>query len=449
MFSPSQGCTNSKSNSWPGKPSGPMPRGCSAPSGRNPLAESLAEQDGQPGVVYRWMEVEGPLYDVWPPRGHKLLFGDLPVRKTKQGLEVQSKSPRDDARRLLKQFVVRAYRHPVSESEQLRFLPVIERQLEEGASFREALLAGYTAVLCSPEFTTLHAQPGELDDFALASRLSYFLWNSEPDEPLRQLAAAGQLRKPEVLRRETQRLMDDPRSRRFVESFLDYWLDLRKILDNSPDGSLYGDYYLDDWLTDSALLETQLFFAEMLKSNLPARTVADSDFAFVNERLALHYGLPPFEGTDLKKVSLPADSVRGGLLTQASVLTVTANGTTTSPVVRGSWVMSRILGRTPPKPPAVPAVEPDLRGATTIREQLALHRNHESCAGCHRLIDPPGFALECFDVAGGFRSRYRALADEKEKRVPASPGAVSRSSFRKLCRSMPRRVANRREVRRH
>ncbi len=385
---------------------------------QNPLAEA----DGQPGVVYRWLEVEGPIHEVWPPRGHQLLFGDLPIRlpagskRKGQSVEIVSTDQQADATRLLKQFVERAYRRPVPESEQLRFLPVIQQQLALGVSFREAMIAGYTAVLCSPEFTTCHSEPGPLDDFALASRLSYFLINSEPDAELRAVAKTGQLRDPQVLRQQTQRLLDDPRRDRFVTSFIDYWLDQRKILNNSPDAGLYGDYYLDDWLTDSALEETRLYFTEMLTGNLPVRNVVDSDFTFANERLAIHYGLPAMEGTTLRKVMLPPDSVRGGLLTQASILTITANGTATSPVVRGAWVMDRILGKTPPKPPPVPAVEPDLRGATTIREQLAKHRNQVSCNGCHAQIDPPGFALESFDIAGGFRTRYRALA-EKETRV--------------------------------
>jgi hypothetical protein len=265
---------------------------------------------------------------------------------------------------------------------------------------------------------TLHTEPGKLDDFALAARLSFFLWNSEPDAELRALASRGELGKSDVLRRQTQRLLDDPRSRRFVESFLDYWLDLRKINDNSPDSGLYGDYYLDDLLIDSAVEETRLYFTELLRANLPAQAIARSDFAFVNERLADHYRLAHVEGVALRKVSLPKNSVRGGLLTQASVLTVTANGTSTSPVVRGAWVMDRILGTPPERPPPdVPAVEPDLRGATTIRDQLAKHRSQASCAACHAKIDPPGFALESFDVMGGFRTRYRALG-EKSQRSP-------------------------------
>jgi hypothetical protein len=378
------------------------------------IQNPFAEADGQPGVVYRWLEVEGPLPEPGPT-GRQRLFGDLPVKNG----EVIPANPKVDAERRLRAFVTRAYRRPVPEREQVRFLPLVERRLAEGASFKDAMLTGYTAVLCSPEFLTLHADPGPLDDFALASRLSFFLWNSAPDDELRAVAARGELRKPDVLRKQTQRLLDDPRSGRFVSSFLDYWLDLRKVRDNSPDAGLYGDYYLDDLLTDSAVEETRLYFAEMLRTNLPARAVAAADFAFVNERLAAHYGLPKVDGVALRKVALPKDSVRGGLLTQASVLTVTANGTTTSPVVRGAWVLDRILGTPPqPPPPSVPAVEPDLRGAHTIREQLATHRTQAACAACHKTIDPPGFALECFDVMGGFRTKYRAVAEKPER----SPG---------------------------
>jgi len=211
------------------------------------------------------------------------------------------------------------------------------------------------------------------------------------------------------LREQTERLLRDPKSRRFVDAFLDYWLDLRKIVATAPDAGLYPDYYLDDLLSESALEETQLFFAELLRGDLPARNLVASDFAMINERLATHYGLPPVEGVALRRVRLPRDTLRGGLLTQASVLKVTANGTTTSPVLRGAWVMERLLGKPPPPPPpSVPAVEPDIRGAVTIRQQLDKHRTLETCAACHAKIDPAGFALENFDVMGGWRESYRA-----------------------------------------
>ena len=387
--------------------------------GETRFQNPFAEQDGQPGVVYRWLEVEGPLFDQWPPAGQRLLFGDLPTvdAKTANGrVEVVSTEPEKDAPTLLTAFVRRAYRRPVEDGEALRFLPVIVGRLKAGASFAEAMIAGYTAVLCSPEFLYIDEKPGLLDDHAIAARLAFFLGNSEPDPELRAIADRGELRRPEVLRAQADRLLDDPKSRRFVDAFLDYWLDLRKAAANTPDSTLYNDYYLDDLLAESAASETQLFFAELLRGDFPARNLILSDFVMINERLADHYGLPGVQGVAIRKVALPADSVRGGLLTQASVLMVTANGTTTSPVLRGAWIMERILGQPSPPPPPVPAVEPDLRGTRTIREQLAKHRDQASCATCHSKIDPPGFALESFDVMGGWRDRYRAVADKKDER---------------------------------
>lgn len=380
----------------------------------------LAEKDGQPGMVMRWIEVEGPLVDSWPTASYLQLFDDLPAQKSASSPLKVEVTPRDaakDAERLLRRFVQQAYRRPVSPQEEVRFLPLVQNALKTGSSFAEAMVTGYTAVLTSPSFLYLQDKPGRLDDYALAERLAYFLWNSPPDAELLAVAKSGQLHEPTTLRQQTDRLLDDPRAQRFVAAFLDYWLELRKVGVTNPDENLYPDYYLDDHLVESAGDETRLFFTELLKRDLPARNVAASDFVFVNERLAKLYDLPPVIGAQFRKVTLPAGSVRGGLLTQASVLKVTANGTTTSPVVRGAWMMERILGRKPPKPPAsVPAVEPDIRGATTIRQQLESHRKLESCSACHTKIDPPGFALESFDIVGGFRKSYRAI-DGKEREI--------------------------------
>ncbi|MDZ4801302.1 MAG: DUF1592 domain-containing protein [Bryobacteraceae bacterium] len=358
-----------------------------------------ATKDGMPGVAYRWMDVTGPVPDGASQARLVQFFG-------KQG----GSQDLAEAERLLRSFLGRALRRPVLEAEVQRYLPIISSRL--GSGFQEALIAGYTAALCSPGFIYMEERPGPLNSWALASRLSYFLWNGPPDDELRALAAKGALAKPDVLRGQAERLMESRKSREFVNAFLDYWLDLRKLNETTPDVVLYPDYYLDDLLTESAQQETQLFFEQLVRKNLPARNLVRSDFTVLNSHLARHYGLPPVEGVAMRPVSLPAGSVRGGLLTQASVLKVTANGTTTSPVLRGVWLMERILGDPPPPPPpGVPAVEPDTRGATTIRQQLDKHRAVPSCASCHVKIDPPGFALENFDVLGAWRDRYRSTEE--------------------------------------
>jgi hypothetical protein len=388
------------------------------PDFRNPLTTP----EGMPGVAFQWMDVEGPLIDEWPPAGQQLLFGDLPMEddpkvrgfgraKVREGVSVVPKNPERDAERLLRNFMQHAYRVPPRDADVERILGVVTGAMKGGHGFTESMLAGYTAVLCSPGFLYLNEhQPGRLDDLALAERLSYFLINSEPDAPLREMAQRGLLHRPEVLRSQTERLLDDPKSERFVRSFLDYWLDLRGIANTAPDTELYPDYQLDDLLVESMTDETQQFFRQLVSRNLNVTNLVESGFAMLNERLATLYGIPGVDGVAIREVQLPPGSVRGGLMTQASVLKVTANGTTTSPVKRGAWIMGRILGRPPPPPPAsVPAVEPDIRGATTIREQLAKHRSQETCNACHRNIDPAGFALESFDVMGGWRDRYRAV----------------------------------------
>jgi hypothetical protein len=408
---------------------------------RNPLAET----DGMPGVAVQWIEVDGPIYDESTGAGYRLLFGDLPLKRLERGqsgfdvdvvpppgrggrgggrggpplqqvpVDVVSGNPTADADRLLRAFMSRAYRRPIIEREVQRFLAVIKGQIDSGHTFAESMIAGYTAVLASPGFVFIQEPKGRLDDHALATRLALFLWNSEPDEKLRSQAARGELSRPDVLRAETERLLSDPKAQRFVDAFLDYWIDLRKIDDNSPSSTLYNDYELDEPLKDAAVDETRMFFAEMVRADLPVRTIVDSDFTFLNERLARHYGIPGVQGGAMRRVPLPAGSLRGGLMTQASVLKITANGTTTSPVLRGVWISERILGlHIPPPPASVPAVEPDIRGAVTIRQQLAKHSADESCATCHRKIDAPGFALESFDVMGGWRDRYRAEAPDVE-----------------------------------
>jgi hypothetical protein len=407
---------------------------------RNPLMQ----EDGCPSVAFRWMEIEGPLNDQDTTAGYRLLFGDLPLRAATNGkgvtvdlvpssdtretgrrggqrveatderiVEVVSENPERDAERLIRAFLTRAYRRPHAEAEVQRFLALVAERRAAGLSFTEAMVAGYTAILASPRFVFLEEKPGQLDDHALATRLALFLWNSEPDAHLRQLAAQNKLHDAATLQREVDRLLNDPKSDRFVEAFLDYWIDARKVEDTTPSTTLYNDYYLDDSLTEAALAETRHFFTTLVRENLPARNIVHSDFTFLNERLATHYGIDGVKGIAMRRVPLPPDSPRGGLVTQALVLKVTANGTTTSPVLRGKWINERILGLDVPPPPPVAAVEPDIRGAVTLRQQLEKHRSDPSCASCHDRIDPAGFALESFDIFGGWRDRYRAIDEAK------------------------------------
>lgn len=363
------------------------------------------------GLVVQWVEVDGPIHEQWPPASHRQLFGDLPwskapTRNDSQRVEVTSPMPLVDAERLLRAFAQRAFRRFVSTDEVKPFLTLVQTKLEAKHSFEQAMRAGFLAIMMAPDFLFLREQPGLLDDFALASRLSYFFWSTMPDAELWTVASKKQLREPAILKQQVERLLKSPKSHAFVENFVGQWLGLRDIDFTEPSHILYPEF--DEMLKVSMVRETELFFREMFESNLNIAYFLASDFTLLNGRLAKHYGIPSVEGWTFQKVKLPADSHRGGVLTMASVLKITANGTTTSPVLRGAWVLDRILGTPAGRPPAdVPAVEPDIRGATTIREQLAKHRQVASCATCHVKIDPPGFALESFDVIGGYRDYYR------------------------------------------
>ena len=371
-------------------------------------------------------EAVGPFHDVWPPESHRRVLGDVPLKELPRAeiaklkvlpagipqktLSLAPENPTADVERLIASFVPRAFRRTTPPSQIDRYAAIAKQLLADGASFQDSLFSAYQAALCSPDFLYFQEPVGRLDGEALANRLSYFLWRSLPDEALLTAGRTGALHDKAKLREQVERLLNDPKAERFVNDFTDQWLKLREIAFTQADPDLYPEYHEDFLLLDSLLRETRAYFAEMLQHNLGVSYVVDSEFVFINRRLAELYGIEGIEGTHIRKVMLPADHIRGGLLTQASVLKVTANGTTTTPVTRGVWLMDRILGSPPPPPPAdVPAIEPDIRGAVTIRDQLAKHRQIASCAMCHKQIDPPGFALESFDILGGFRTHYRAL----------------------------------------
>jgi len=407
-----------------------------------------------PGIACDYVEVEGPLYESWPPPSHVRLFGELPLVEFKAadhpGVQppkrvspprlnanvaenkpdpvkgvwtVHSEQPLADAERLLADFLPRAFRRPVAAAVRQEYVAEVAARLKAGECFESAMHWAYRLALCSPDFL-LHVAPtvaggATLADDALANRMAYFLWNGPPDVRLRERAAENKLRDPEVLKAEVERMLGSAKSQRFVADFLGQWLKLRTIGMNDVDAGLYPDF--QKYLQDSMADETRTYFRELIDRDLDATHLVKSDFAMLNGRLAVHYGIEGVEGSAIRRVALPPDSPRGPFLTQASLLKITANGTTTTPVTRGAFVMDRLLGRPPEPPPAaVPAVEPDVRGATTIREQLDLHRNDKTCAHCHAKFDPAGFALESFDVIGGERTRYRAIRDGEGEFAPRS-----------------------------
>ncbi len=356
-------------------------------------------------------------------RDRNLFIGGVEITAPKPAVVTNAvPAPAADSHRsLLLSFAASAFRRPVSSEELAPYSAIVEAELKHGTNFEEAMIAGYKAILCSPDFLMIGLESGvpqraKLGDYALASRLSFFLWNSMPDATLLDLAAKHELSKPATLTAQVTRMLADPRSERFITHFLDEWLELKKIDFTTPDPNLYPEY--DPWLHDSMLAETRASFRRMLTQNLGVREVIASDTLLINQRLAELYGIRGVAGSDFREVKVPAGSARGGFLTQAAILKVTANGTATSPVLRGVWVMERILGipRQPP-PPNIPAIEPDATGAVTIRQMIEKHRADAACASCHAKMDPPGLALENFDAIGGWRDHYRLAGQPKKIRV--------------------------------
>lgn len=367
-------------------------------------ARRIVLQHGKmPHIRIHEVKISGPHYDQWPPESQRLIFGD-------NGFDEAN------TREILKRFADRAYRRPATGEEIDRLIAIVDQRKKDGHPPRQAVKDAIKAVLCSPAFLYL-AEPGRdadertLDAHDLASRLSYFLWSTLPDAELRALADSGELLKPTVLKAQLARLLKNPRSEAFEKGFLDSWLNLRSLGDMPPDRSAFGIYYAKD-LQTAMKRETQLFLHHLIETDGPVTDFLDADYTFANKPLAQLYKLPakfdPAKADEFQRVSLN-DRRRGGLLGMGSVLTVTANGIETSPVVRGVWLLENILGTPPPPPPDdVPPIDPDVRGATSIRDQLTKHRESPTCYGCHQRIDPPGFALENFDPIGQWRTNYPA-----------------------------------------
>jgi len=332
---------------------------------------------------------------------------------------------RDDeayAAAILQPFLDKAFRRPTTNEQVAKYVDVALAHSSEGNRFEDGIHLAIRAALCSPNFIYRGLEAGGLDDYDLASRLSYFLTNSPPDERLLNLAANGSLSDPDTLADETRRLLASERVDNFINSFAGQWLDLRVLPDIMPDPRLinWNDNYLSA-VTD----ETEMFIAEILRENHTLDTFIDPDFTYMNRFNARLYD-HPFDGKNaMERVPIEQGGRYGGILGQASVMMATANGVDTQPVIRGVWLLENVLGDpTSEPPPDVPAIEPDTSGATTIRELLERHQADESCARCHRKIDPPGFALENFDPVGRWRSHYPLYEKKGDKVVTLKGQAV-------------------------
>lgn len=312
------------------------------------------------------------------------------------------------AREAIAGFAERAFRRPLPPEEVDRLMGLFRLALDRGESYERGVQIALTTVLASPRFVYLFEPDGSeedrpLDEFELASRLSYFVWSSMPDEELFRQARAGTLRTN--LRPQVERMLADARSDAFVANFAGQWLQLRRLAAVTPDASLFPEF--DDELRDAMRRETELYFAHLLRENRPILELLDSDYTFANERLARHYGIEGVAGGEFRRVAL-TDRRRGGVLTQASVLTLTSNPNRTSAVKRGQWILQQILGTPPPPPPPdVPKLDESEQaaGVASLRERLEVHRANPACASCHAQMDPLGFALENFDAVGRWRSR--------------------------------------------
>lgn len=386
------------------------------------------EQFARPELLIDWMELEGPVFDQWPPQSTQLVLGETLPRN------IESLSPtrqREIASRVVSRFMNRAYRRNVSEEEVEQRLAHFDQAIEEESGFVEALKAPLIATVVSPHFLFFveteksSDSSNQLTAHERACRLSYFLWSTMPDEELRRLADDGSLLNDEVYRSQIQRMLADPRAEALVQNFTSQWLGLRQVGANPPAEDLFPQY--DRHLELSMVGESLALFREVLNHDLPLTTFVSSDFVMINERLARYYGIDGVRGDAFQRVELPDGVSRGGVMTHASILTVTSNGTRTSPVKRGTWILQTLLGIDPGLPVAnVGEIQPKVPGIdrATVRQRLEIHRTLPQCARCHSKIDPLGFALENFDAAGAWRDQegfgYKGRVQRDDPMIDAS-----------------------------
>jgi hypothetical protein len=363
-------------------------------SGENGYSKSHGVLKAYRGPKLRIWEIQirGPFVKDWPSSGHKLMYRKLKPKDLNHKNIIER----------LHAFAEKAFRRPLKEGELSPIESMVNKKLNDGLNPLKALQLGFQTILCSTSFLYLDENSEQLNDYALASRLSYFLWSSAPDAELLNLAKQNKL--SESMRKQVKRMLRNPKSNRFIKNFVRVWLNLDN-LGEMPPSKDFKVYYRDN-LEVAMRNETQTFFKHILDHNLSLREFLNADYSYLNRELALHYGIEGINGNHLRKVSLKGTS-RRGILGHGAFLTASANGVDTSPVVRGIYVLEKLFNYTPPPPPDdVPIIEPNIRGAKTIRDQLAKHREVETCAECHNKIDPFGFALEKFDAIGRWRNEY-------------------------------------------
>ena len=354
-----------------------------------------------PRLLMESIELEGPIQKEWPPASHKSMFFAGDERRDEA-----------DVRAIFARFLPRAYRRPVTDQEIDSIVAVVkEAQTTSKLSFHEAMRTGLQRVLSAPGFWFLEepsgeqVQPRPLNDSEFASRLSYFLWSTMPDDELFALAESGKLRDPVVMAGQVQRMLADPKAQQFVQNFAGQWLSVRDYGSIKP-AAEYKDY--DKFLEQASQQEPYAFFAEVLANNLPITSFIDSDFLVVNQRLAKHYGIEGVEGPEFRRVAIKPENHRGGLLGMAGLMTFLADGTRTLPMRRGSWVLRELFNDPPNNPPPnAGEIQPNTAGKNlTVRERLELHRRDDVCASCHAKLDPIGLALENYDAIGAWRERF-------------------------------------------
>jgi hypothetical protein len=350
----------------------------------------------------------------------------------------------ESARQILERFVSRAYRRPITREEMRRLLQFVEMAEKNRDGFETGIALAMQAVLVSPHFlfrVELDPRPNDpkaihpISHYELASRLSYFLWSSLPDDELSELARTKTLREPDVLEGQVRRMLKDPRSRALVDNFAGQWLQLRSLKEFKPNPDLFPTF--DDKLRTAMLQETELFFENVLREDRSILDFIDADYTFATERLAKHYGLPGVKGEQFRRVSL-AGTPRGGILTQAAVLSVTSNPTRTSPVKRGKWILENILGTPPPPPPpGVEELKEDKEAVLSgsLRQRMEQHRANPNCASCHQRMDPLGFGFENFDAIGAWRTHEGKHAIDPSGTLPSGQTFQGPAELRRILKA--------------